>query len=439
MADTKPWNAPTLSNPAPTASIPDLWLTDFTIGEENGRQTILGKPGVDSNGNTFGGETYIVWDAKSKRYVAVQPTKAQPSAIDAARNLVLQGVGSAGIKKLKDALLKGRFISKTEYDQDDYNEGLNEAISRYSVSVLQDYQLRAPNDPKAKFGQTFSTYLGTMSSGSDSGNDSKPVTDRTDTSTSISTRVETNRQLEKYLGALVGQAPTAEDYEAFYNEVTTAERKAQTKVTTNTDRSADGTAIDTTYKTVGGKLGEDEYLVMAAKIGTKSLNKIGGDPELLKKLIAGGSGVAQDMSALKKHANDQGISLGDNEALEYVMSGLGKASASTDRLAVYKERINQSAITFYSNNKALADHISKGGTYKDISDIYGAIKSKKLGAIISNSAMDNDISKAIAAGMSGADFERDLQSRPEWMKTEEAHQVAGSYLDTILQKFGFAG
>lgn len=418
------------SRPTPA---PDPWLTNYTIGVSNGKQTVMANPQIGADGNAVtgtGGPAYIVWDAKNKQYVPVV-------GIDAARKLVLEGVGPNGIQKLKDSLVKSRFISKTESMQDDYIDGLNEAIHTYSVSVLQDYQLRAPNDPKAKFGQTFSTYLGTMSSGSDSG--SKPVTDRTDTSTSISTRVETNRQLEKYLGALLGQAPTLEDYEAFYNEVTAAENKAKTKVTTETDRSADGTAIDTTYKTVGGKLSEDEYLVMAAKIGAKSLNKIGGDPELLKKLIAGGAGVAQDISALKQHASNQGIALEDKVALDYVMSGLGKPSASGDKLATLKARIDQTAITFYSNNKALADHIANGGTYKDISDIYGAIKYKKLGIVTPNSAMDNDISKAISAGMSGADYERDLQSRPEWMKTEEAHQIAGNYLDTILSKFGFAG
>ena len=50
-----------------------------------------------------------------------------------------------------------------------------------------------------------------------------------------------------------------------------------------------------------------------------------------------------------------------------------------------------------------------------------------------------DIKAAIAAGKSTTDFEKEMQAKPEWRLTQEAHDVAADFTQTILRSFGFGG
>jgi hypothetical protein len=55
---------------------------------------------------------------------------------------------------------------------------------------------------------------------------------------------------------------------------------------------------------------------------------------------------------------------------------------------------------------------------------------------------DKDVVDAISKTgglMSTADFSRQMQANPLWRQTEEAHNTAADFANTILKSFGFMG
>ena len=96
-------------------------------------------------------------------------------------------------------------------------------------------------------------------------------------------------------------------------------------------------------------------------------------------------------------------------------------------------------MTVYSN---LKDHIKDGGTVKSITDQYARLKALKLGIAIPDSLGDRDVMAAVTKEgglISTAEFTRQMQSNPLWRQTDEAHDVAADFANTILKSFGFMG
>ena len=87
----------------------------------------------------------------------------------------------------------------------------------------------------------------------------------------------------------------------------------------------------------------------------------------------------------------------------------------------------------------LAAHIDAGGTVADIADQYAYAKSKKLGVAVPMSTTDKDVMDAMNKGMSVSDFNIAMQQKPEWRRTEEAHNVAKDFVNTMLKTFGLVG
>jgi hypothetical protein len=120
------------------------------------------------------------------------------------------------------------------------------------------------------------------------------------------------------------------------------------------------------------------------------------------------------------------------DALRYVAAGVGQK----DYLNKQKERIKLIGIKLHPT---LEDHINKGGTVKDIADQYAYYKTQKLGVVIPDSIKDKDVMDAVAKGTTTADFMRQMQANPLWRTTEEAHNSAADFANTILKSFGFMG
>ena len=55
---------------------------------------------------------------------------------------------------------------------------------------------------------------------------------------------------------------------------------------------------------------------------------------------------------------------------------------------------------------------------------------------------DKDVMSAITASgglLSTSDFNRQMQANPLWRQTQEAHDTASDFANTILKSFGFMG
>jgi hypothetical protein len=322
-----------------------------------------------------------------------------------ARDAFLKEYAKTGGKTeaLKAQLLSSGYIKKEQLNNGTWVTGIDDMLVAYTVKTVSDTKYNASQEP---MGMTAFLAL-KKTGGSGAGGTSKYQV--------ITTRGDAKKILNTYLMDLVGRNSTPEEEEEFYNSLHIAEGKAVA-------RTADGV-------TTGRVFTEEERLMLAAKVARKSLK--GTDVgELLK--ASTGSQVAVDISSLQKTAASYGVPMTAAEALKYVAAGLGQE----DFLVKQGERLKLVAKQLHPN---LVQHIDAGGTVKDIADVYGLAKSTKLGKVVTDSTYDKDVMDALGRNMSLSDFDRQLQAKPEWRETEEAHRVANDFASTILKSFGFGG
>ena len=225
-----------------------------------------------------------------------------------------------------------------------------------------------------------------------------------------------------------GREATQEEKDTFYKDINARELKSG--VQTVTVRDATG-KITKTQK-IGAALTSDERINSLNAVVKTALK--GTEAETILS-SSKGSKIAQDIAKIQKSAADYGQPMSAGQAMKYVLDGFG----TPDYVDKQTERLRLNAMTMFGN---LKDHINNGGNVKDIADQYAYIKSKKLGIALTDSMADKDVVDAISKTgglMSTADFSRQMQANPLWRQTEEAHNTAADFANTILKSFGFMG
>ena len=209
---------------------------------------------------------------------------------------------------------------------------------------------------------------------------------------------------------LLGRPSTPQEEEAYYVKLHAAEQKAVQTVSNGT--------------TTGNQLATADHVLMAADVAKASLK--GTDAE---KLLTSGGRAATDITTLQQYASSYGVQMSAADALKYVASGLGQQ----DYIKKQEERIRQTSIALHPQ---LKDHILAGGTVQDIADQYAYAKKQKLGVAVPVSTADKDVMDAVTKGISISDFNTQLQARPEWRKTAEAHNTVDNFINNIAQTWG---
>jgi hypothetical protein len=292
------------------------------------------------------------------------------------------------VAALKKQLVASGYATNADINSDTWYTKLDDAIVGYTTHTVQTAQFNGAKQPDlpTEFLKIKRTGAGNGSSG-----------------IQHTTRGTAKQAIDAYANDFLGRSATPEEADAYYKDLIKAE-------------------------TAGGTSGvvSAEVTMIAANTLRKSLKGTNVD-DLLKN--ASGSAVATDISDLQQTAAKYGVAMTAADALKYVAAGFGQK----DYLAKQEERIKQTAIALHPQ---LKDHFLAGGTYKDIADQYKYAKQSKLGVVIDNSANDNDIADAIAKGMSITDFKTALQSKPEWRKSPEAHDMVNSFINNIAQTWG---
>jgi len=375
------------------------------------------------------GKTYVTTAGTVGAVLFVPPKPGEKltptNDINKARESVLAAIGPKGLPALLTKLYTSGFITKTELKSQNYIGGLNEAINQYSVNALQEYQL---NKGTGTF-PSMDTFLKKFTVGSIGG-----ATNLAGTKTSIqdftTTRGRSDADLNIYFQENFGRIATQAEKDDYFAEVVKAEKTNTTKTTTTTD----SVGAVKNQVVADARLGEADYLILKANVAKKAFP--GMDVNNILSVDNKNPGkLASNINLAMKYASDYGIKITPQQALSYVGDSWGTTSP-TDAI---KTRMQQLAISTMPN---LAAHIQAGGTVKDVADVYGSIKAKKLGVAIPDSVADNQIMSAInlKGGMLNmSDFERQLQADPRWRRTAEAHQTATDFTNTILQSFGFGG
>lgn len=407
------------------------FLTDYTIKPDgNGHSAVYytspmlddkGVPLLETDGvtpKTKEAQVYLVDDGTGK-------FAHYESGLDAAKAMIKSFPG--GAVSLKQSLLKSGWISQAEFNHDDYIGGLISSISSHSVSSVWDWQTRAVS-PNAKdaFKQTYNQFLTSGKAGS--GVSTGPQTDTTNSLQS--TRRMTDKTLNEAMQTL-GLTATPQQQDAYYTEVRKAENALSYKQVTSKDAKG-----NTVLTPSGEVLSDADRVLMATRIASTSLKAAGADAKTLDKVLKSSSTAATGINQIMAKAREYNITLTSQQALDYVVKSLEPGNSMANQML----RLESVASSFYKDsNPTMSAHIAKGGTYKDISDLYANIYTTKLGTTIPDSVDNADIQNAISTNMNQYDFQRSLQKKPEWKATPEAHGIADSYLSKILSSFGFGG
>ena len=309
--------------------------------------------------------------------------------------------GSGQLDTLKKKLVASGYVKQEQLNGTAWLGGLTDMLSNYSSDYLYKIKIEGAKDVPS-----IDVFMSQKKAGTGTGSKSYRV---------ITTRGDAKKLLDSYMSDLVGRPATKEEESAFYDQLHTAENKAAVTTTGGT--------------TTGSVLADADRLMIAAGIARKTLRGTNVD-ELLKSSI--GSTVASDIASIQKYAAAYGVEMTSAEALKRVADGIGQK----DYVAKQEERLRLIAKQLHPN---LSAHIDAGGTVADIADQYAYAKSKKLGVAVPMSTTDSDVMNAVNSGMSVSDFNRAMQQKPEWRKTDEAHSVANDFVNTMLKTFGLVG
>jgi hypothetical protein len=369
-----------------TSQTQDPYLTDYIVYTDKSGNTYVSGKGTQS-------ENFLIPPSPS------QPKGGVTDDINTARAAF--EAASGGRASLEKALKSARYTG-------DYYTNINNAIRRYSVDTLQAYQ-----DSKGKgVFPDYKSFINSLPSASG--------TKKTRVDQSFTDRAGTDRDINLTMMDLVGRPATKEEKNAYYLALNKAEKTAKVATTS----ISDGAGGYKNVVAVGNALSDADRTLIAANVARKSLYGMNVDA-----LLATGNKAATDIQELQQYAGKYGISLTAGDALKYVAAGFGQK----DYLAKQEERIRQTAITLHPQ---LKEHFLAGGTYKDIADQFKYAKQKKLGVVIDDANNDKDITDAVAKGMSINDFNRSLQSHPDWAKSPEANDIVDGFIDKIAKSWG---
>jgi len=336
-----------------------------------------------------------------------EPIAQDFGSVDTARTAYVKAYASkpGGIDALKKQLINANYLTAKSAASIDWWQGLDDMIDAYTVSVVSSAKLGG-----AKTIQPITSFI-TMKSGGAGGTGGS----KTNKYQVITTRGDAKRQLDEYLLDLRGSTSTPEELNEYSDELNKRESKA---IRTEKDGVYTGSVLE-----------ESDRILIAVKVAKKSLGGMDVDALLSSSK---GSRAALDITDLQSYASAYGIQMSASDALKYVVAGLGQ----TDYLKKQEERIRQLSMTMYPN---LKDHITAGGTVMEVADQYARSKSNKLGVTIKTSTQDKDVMDALNSGKSIAQFDRDMQAKPEWGLTPEAHSITNDFTTTFLKSFGLVG
>lgn len=349
-----------------------------------------------------------------------------PSIVEA-RNEFLKGYSQPGqLEELKKTLLAKHYINNSDITKNDLSwitKGVDALIFKFTYDATMAVQYGGSKEPPTMAGWMSSAQSGITATGAknQAGTKSVPTTD-------LTTVGDAYKEINSFMLDAIGREATAEEKDAFFKEIN--KRELASPVTNTVTKDAAGNTIKATQS--GALVQADERNNVAIDIVRKALGGTTVDTILSS---AKGSKIAIDISTLQANSAAYGHSITAGEAMKMVMDGYGQK----DYVAKQVERMRLNSMTMYGN---LKQHIADGGTVKDIADQYAKLKASKLGIAIPDSLTDKDVMAAITKDgglMSTAEFTRQMQANPLWRQTEEAHNTAADFANTILKSFGMMG
>jgi hypothetical protein len=317
-------------------------------------------------------------------------------------------VTPGGLDALFTKLYNTGGISKETYNAKnisaaDFGKSLKYLVDQYSIKAVNDYKVYGKTEPL-----TFSTFLDEDFKGV--GTKSKTTYDMVQT-----TRQDAADEANQFFMQYFGRGATKAEHDEYYKMLHAAESKA-VRYTTTTESG---------QVTKGQLLTDTDRTLIMGKVAGNALK--GTD---LDTLMKSGAAASQNVDYIMETANQYGIRLSREQAINYVANNLrnGQDIQST------KQKIVEIA---KSNYKGIADKISENVSVKELAGNYLWQKAKTLE--LSEDTMDvfdADIQDAVNGSMTMTEFNKKLRQNPAWAKTKNAKEEAANYATDILKSFG---
>jgi hypothetical protein len=352
------------------------------------------------------------------QYFYVQPNGRDfsvASAVEIVRAYKSEYVKKGNLETLRKQLRDKGFLSAKEYETRDeaaFNNRLLEAATSHSVEQIQKFTLEG----KTSFAP-FSSWLTGRAASVDS---SAPNAQR-----ELTDKLNAGQDIDDFVMQMIGRQATSEEKIAYYDKLTTEQKKAIRKTTVSGGlQTTTGDLLDS----------GDRFRIMA----TVLMPSLQNTP--LEDITKYGGRVASSIMTLKETAKDYGIELSTKDALDKVLNTFTTGGIlDTGSLDGEKASIKELSKSFYKN---LAVEIDRGVKVSDIAKQFASYKSKILET--SSDAIDvfdKDIQDALHNNngqgvMSFTDFQIKMRKDPRWSKTQNAREEASNYATDILRSFG---
>lgn len=338
------------------------------------------------------------------RNVIIKDITAQPGALDA----LMTSMYNAG-------LIGKETLDSKDFSRPDFTKGLQYAIRNYSIDAVDDIKYRG-----AKEIDSFVKYL------SGTGKKSFAGTTRTTTESYVTKRADAADDADRFFMQYLGRGATKEEEDAYYNALRDLERKNVASRTASYD--SEGNLISNV--STGELVNDIDKTLLLGKVAGKAIKDSNVD-----KLLEAGGQAAGDVQKIMSLANQYGLIMTQQDAMDYVATNLRKGK----NIEQTKNKLIKLSQAKYQN---ISNLIDDDVSVKDIASQYIydmaqilEINPQSIGVNdpTIQSALLNNNNKGT---MSITDFNTMLRKDPRWGKTTNAKNTAAEYALEILSSFG---
>lgn len=338
------------------------------------------------------------------RNIILKDATTQPGALDA----LFTSMYTSG-------LISRQVFENKDFSSPEFNKNLQYAIRNYSIDAVDDIVFN-----KADKIDSFVQYL--------AGDGKKSIRGSTKTFTEsyVTKRSDAADDADRFFMQYLGRGATKQEEDAYYNALRDLERKNIASQTSTYD--ADGNLVN--RSSTGELVADIDKTLLLGKIAGKAIKG-----SKIDKLLEAGGQAAGDIQQIMSLANQYGLTMNQEDAMDYVATNLRKGK----NIEQTKNKLIKLSQTKYQN---IANLIDDDISVKDIATqyIYDMSQVLELNPQSINvndpmiqSALLNNNNKGT---MSITEFNTMLRKDPRWGKTNNARNTAAEYALEILTSFG---
>ena len=379
-------------------------------------------------GTTYVAGVIVGTDQSEEHFIYVGANnKVNISAnFDVIRNAIIKDATTqpGGLDALMSSMYSAGLISKDTFDRKDFsspdfNKNLQYAIRNYSIDAIDDIAFNNA--------QKIDPFLKYLSGG---GKKSMAGTTRTTTESYVTKRADAADDADRFFMQYLGRGATKDEEDAYYNALRELERSNIASRTATYD--AEGNLVSNVNT---GELVTDlDKTLLLGKVAGKAIKGSKVD-----KLLEAGGQAAGDIQQIMSLANQYGLIMTQEDAMDYVSTNLRKGK----NIEQTKNKLIKLSQAKYQN---IANLIDDDVSVKDIASQYIYDMSQILelnpqsisvnDPMIQSALLNNNNKGTMSITEFSTMLRKDPRTKTIWANTNNAKNTAAQYALEVLTSFG---